>query len=272
MNQVKFSEYTRRILVHAKAYNQKLCKKGLLERGLKMKIYFGDFTLLEDQFIKTNFNPDNGENPLNEFNEKKSLIVQKEIKKLKAALLALDKTINGIKQEVNSLIKEETYNAWLRRVTAISNRFKCLYSEIFNDMYNHLYKANKITESALSLIAVDSRWINNNICDSYKDIKEVVLDFNESDISALFSENSVPETEGIKRKSDGKVNDCDCNKKHKESNEDNQSVSIQVENLDPISSDEFSEDESTILNEIVTIDEVGEINISDFMDKLSGAH
>lgn len=280
MNQAKFSEFTKLALVHLKSYNYKLCRKGLLERGMQMKIYFGDFSLLEDRFLKDSFNQYSCREDLKKkLEEKKALIVQKELGKLKTALVALDRTISNIKRDVQSLVKEETYNAWLKRVTVISNRFKCQYSEINNDLYNHLYKANRTTESALNCIIVDSHWINKNICDSHKDIRELVLDFNETDIETdigtLFSDEM--EQKSGKRKSETEARTPE--KKRKQSEEKSESITedrvekrtanSNVDGLDPVSTEEFSEDESEILNEIVTVvDEVGEVNLSDFMDNL----
>lgn len=48
---------TRMVVSCTKAYNEKLCKKGLLERSIKMKLYIGDFKNLENSFLKEMFNP-----------------------------------------------------------------------------------------------------------------------------------------------------------------------------------------------------------------------
>lgn len=278
----------------------KLCKKGLLERGIQMKVYFGDFQNLEDKLLKDMFDSKMSEKDrLIIFNKERTIYVEKDIGKLKMALNSLHKTINNIKEGVRSLTNKETYDAWINRINMISNRFKCFYSETNNDLYNHHFKMSKKSFLLWNQISIDSEWINNNVCESYKKIDQMVLDFDEGDLSALFTQESSNDqgsnndqgssNNHKKRKSHTNNENSNENKKQKQDEVLNENLceskkqnEIWIEgrcrmkgdakiHLDPAKStpnDEGSESESSSLN-VLTVDQVGEIDIADFSSMLN---
>lgn len=281
MNRKKFMDSTRMIVSCLKEYNVKLCRKGLLERGLKMKLYIGDFKNLENKFLKETFNPNgngNGTELKIKLNGEKEALVLENINKLKTALKALDKTISTLKGEIKSLIRKVNYDAWVNRVDLISSRFKSLYSDLNNDLYNHLYKMSTKIDTVWNNVSTDSEWIIGNICNSYTDVKELVTDFEEDDLNGLFSEEKKQDVDNVT----GKLNENKNSKKRKSDPADDLKEKIQkkeptvkdtrnseVKNaknelFDPVSTDESSEDETSIINNAITTDEVGEIDIDDF--------
>lgn len=52
MNRAELLRLTGNLMVHLKTYNYKLCKKGLLERGLEMKILIENFMNFENEWLK----------------------------------------------------------------------------------------------------------------------------------------------------------------------------------------------------------------------------
>lgn len=140
MNREYFSQSTKNVLLHLKEYNFKLCRKGILERAIEMKIDIGEFKNAENVFLKNMFNASDDADMFEKFNEDKRKQIDIEINKLKVALTALDKTIVNIKNDVKSKIDKRIYGEWLNRIECMSKRFKILYSDVNNNLYNHFYK------------------------------------------------------------------------------------------------------------------------------------
>lgn len=239
---------TRMVVSCIKTHNEKLCRKGLLERSIKMKLYIGDFKNFENGFLKETFNPNGSKNEAemkSKLNAEKEAVVIKSIKKLKTALETLDKTINTLKKEVSSLIKKENYDAWEKRIGTISNRFKSLYSDMNNELYNYHYKMSIKEASAWNNIFSDSNWIDSNICSLYTNVNELVVDFEEGDINGLFCIEK--EQNNRKRKS--------------ESGGDLADKTDKIQKRETMTGDNRNEDERKA-------DEVGEIDASDFEELL----
>lgn len=266
MNRTKFMDLTRLVVSCMKEYNAKLCRKGLLERGIGNKLYIGDFKNLENKFLKEIYNPKSNGNGT-KLNGEKEAHVKKEIEKLKTAIKALDNTICTLKNEVSSLIKKEVYDAWLKRIMIISSRFKSMYSDVNNNLYDHLYKVSTKTDQVWNNISTDSKWITDNICNAYMDVKEVIDDFDENDLNGLFEEekgrevnNIVGNTNERKRKSELNESCKEKVRKRESSVKDKNSIKGAKRNKNFISCDHMP---------AIGMDEVGEIDVGDFTDLLS---
>ncbi len=97
MNRTDILNSTGSVLVHLKAYNNKLCRKGLLERGLNMKISIGNFVNLENAFIRDSFNQNVNKNDLlAEFKEKTTKEMESEAKTLYLQLEAINNNNLGM--------------------------------------------------------------------------------------------------------------------------------------------------------------------------------
>lgn len=173
MNREQFSNSTRLTLMHMKAFNYKLCRKGLLERGVSMKLFIGNFTNLGNDFLKNSLISGKNEDLLNKLNEEKEKVMNKEIRNLNLALQSLDITINTIRKEVQVGVSGEIYNGWLKRINMISTRFKTMYSNINNDYYNHFYNISKKNDAVWGNITKDVQWLNNICNDAFPAIVNV---------------------------------------------------------------------------------------------------
>lgn len=341
MNRQHFLDSTKRVVIYLKEYNFKLCRKGLLERGLEMKISFGEFKTIEQEFLKRSLQNE-GNISTEELFKEKEKSMQKEIKILENALVGLSHTINSVKSDVKSRINKENYGVWLRRITKISDRFKGLYSEINNDQYNHGYKMSKKYGNAWNNILHEVQWTKTNVCNLYanlgnmSEVTKNVEGFQEGDLSTLFFEKSktvlptkrsdderrpdfkketfprcslknpksgtvlptkISDDEkrsSVKKRSSGEsLNDdvpkkqklsCDKDDKNpdkdhdgknssqnpncKNSNEDSSDKNNHGD-LENVSDDEFSvDDEMLLINNLILVDEIGEVNLSNFEDMI----
>lgn len=67
---------TGQLVIHLKGFNQRLCRKGLLERGISVGKWFGNFKSLENELMKKAAVPNsNVEDLLLELKKQKSNIV-----------------------------------------------------------------------------------------------------------------------------------------------------------------------------------------------------
>lgn len=281
---------TRLLLSHLKEYNYKLCRKGLLERGLGMNIYIGEFKALENDFMKTSLLNNDNEDLLSKLNEAKRKSVKTEVEKLEKSLEMINRTVRSIKEDVKSRVNEETYGVWLKRMDLMSVRFKSWYSNINNDQYDHWYKLSKKTINMWKNVSYDIKWIKNNVCNSYADVENVfdvsnIVDgFVEGDLSLMFNESSTKENstemnssgQSSKRKvkddenHNHRVEDNKKKRKEESQNETKSSSSInelEDNDLQVISYDELSEDE--LINQLVVVDEVGEVDLQSFDDLIN---
>ena len=169
MNREYFSQSTKRILVHMRAYNYKLCRKGLLQRAENMNLTIGEFKNEENCVFNDIFNTTAKNDPLMNLKEKKMKIMKDEIKSLDSAIKTLDITIKNVKNDIKSRVSDKIYDMWLNRVNDISKRFKKLYSDSNNDQYNHFYKDASNQNTAWSHIIENAGWIENNICSTFRE-------------------------------------------------------------------------------------------------------
>lgn len=163
MNREYFSQSTKSVLMHLKSYNFKLCKKGLLERAVNMKIPAGEFDKSENEFFKNILKLNAVDEPLNRLGDDKKELMTKEIKKIEVTLEALNKTIKNIYVDVKSRMNEISYDMWINRVKSVSNKFKKLYSDTNNSLYNHFYKMSWIENNAWMNILSDVEWLKVNV-------------------------------------------------------------------------------------------------------------
>lgn len=122
MNRQYFTNSTRLAVIHIKELNYKLCRKGLLERCSKLKLYPGEFKVSENEFLVDSLN--SNDNALTKMNETKMKLMENEISKIKNSLKALKRTISSIKNDVQSRVSSETYQVWLKHIDKISLNFK----------------------------------------------------------------------------------------------------------------------------------------------------
>lgn len=161
------------MLVYLKGYNYKLCRKGLLERGLSVGKSFGNFKNIENEYLsKIPMQNTNGvkENTngvkeiISELKKRKLDETKKEIRKLEIELQNLDKTIKNKKKEIRQKTDDFTYIKWSQFINDSGLKFKILFSDECNDLYNHLYQNDgKLEKKTLLNIASNIGNINNEI-------------------------------------------------------------------------------------------------------------
>lgn len=100
MNREYFSNQTRLALIYLKSYNQKLCRKGLLDRCLKAKLYFGDYKNIECDYLKKSLEIEVDSVHMVNFNAENEKQMTQEIEQLKESLNALNKSIITVKRNV----------------------------------------------------------------------------------------------------------------------------------------------------------------------------
>lgn len=123
MNREQFIKATRSVLVHLKAYNFKLCRKGLLEIAEGLKLVVGDLKEVENDCLDKTLrmrDSSNNSDVLKLMNtEIKLQAMRKEIRNLDCSLKSLLKTIGNIKAAVKSRVNDSVYILWYNRVNII---------------------------------------------------------------------------------------------------------------------------------------------------------
>lgn len=191
MNRKHFTESTRSILIHLREYNYKLCRKGLLERIRGMKVIYSESKTVENLIIGKSLQCVKGATHRNDMidgihNEELKGMTS-ETERLATAIKSLQKTIVNIRDEVKSRINGRIYNMWWNRVDNISQCWKKTYSDINNELYNHLYKVSRIQLNGWNSIIRNIGWIEENVFVEIDDISELIEGFEEGDLSNLFS-------------------------------------------------------------------------------------
>lgn len=201
MNRQYFTESTKSLLIHLKQYNQKLCRKGLLVRVREMKISCNGSITVENAIVEKALQISTDvkipKMMVTEISEMNLVDLDKEIGILNSRITSLDKTIVNIKTDVKSRIDDCIYNMWLNRINNIAGRWKKLYSDMNNDLYNHLCKVSKIHSDAWECIIRDICWIESNIFIKFDHISEMIDGFDEGDLKNLFSDEQ--DTNKLKR-------------------------------------------------------------------------
>lgn len=162
----KITEATGKILVYIKMYNYKLCRKGLLERGMSVGRFFGDFKKMENEFLSKITNPTENKSfneMLFDINQQKSNEVKIEVLRLKVELGNLFKTIQSQKRELQKSVDEFNYLRWSRCIEDSSLIFKKEFSEEFNRLYDYLYYNERKFEESMQKIADGNRKLISDI-------------------------------------------------------------------------------------------------------------
>lgn len=205
MNRAYFAEKTSSIVLHLKEYNYKLCRKGLYRRLLDINITFGDFKTIEKEFLGNSMNSQM-EKQVEKLYEQKLSTMEKELKRTETSLDAIQKTINNIKLDIKSKTNDRGFTMWLKRIEGISKRFKIMYSDECNSLYNHAYKLFKTNKNAWDYILNDIQWLQNNVFIMHDPIETLVEGFNEGDLTNMFSlkTENANEKGNLKRSKDEK--------------------------------------------------------------------
>lgn len=183
-NQIELSKATLKILLHIKEHSWKLCRKGLLERGLKDDVMVGSFKQLENEFMKRVAEPEiNYDDVVADLKEKKTKCMNTELLQLKTQLCGLDITIGNIRKDIASKIKEKTLvEKWTKRINESTKNFTKMFSKnndlMFTMSKNHentmrdiMYELNFISKS--DYYKTQTKNDNSNISFSESnDIKE----------------------------------------------------------------------------------------------------
>lgn len=113
----ELSSATGSMLIYLKGFNFKLCRKGLLERGMSIGKWFGNFKELENQHLIDISLPNANIADLTaDLKKKKAVVVKKEVNQLKVELKNLGKTIENKKREIQRRTDEYTYNKWSQHI------------------------------------------------------------------------------------------------------------------------------------------------------------
>lgn len=260
-------------------------QKGIVGEGLLNKIYVGDFKNLENEFMNSR-----EENRFERFNEQRENLVKKQINQIKISLNSLDKTILSMKREVQSEFDGSSYSVWSKRIYAISSRFKTMFSDINNDLYNHLYRTSKKAEISWKNISNDIQRLNDNMhpnltksnactsCDKAQNSNH--------GLPASTTKNSKVNVEEEFQRGDDFLKGIDLQKLFSETcgnafnnkrspieplaNENRKKMKPTTDDgFETISDNEFSEGESTMINGMLLIDEVGSVDMDDFNDLIN---
>lgn len=245
------------------AYNEsKMVENVLVEKALQASTEKKNPKMLVSEFVEQN-------------------LAKHEIQDLDTRMKEIEKTIIIIRTDVKSSINNRMYNTWLNRITNIAGRWKKLYSDTNNELYNHLYKVSQIQQNAWESIIRDIGWIERNVFTEVDDISTMVEGFEEGDLENLFSNEqhtsgpneqhinelkrarNAEETPGTEKKRKTEPYQSESTKAPKETSKEVISAKNANEDLVDIS----SEDEETIINDAMheaERDEVGHINMNDF--------
>lgn len=166
------------MLVYLRQYNHKLCRKGLLERGMNVGKLFGDFKELENRYlIKLMSLPSaNVDELLSDLKKRKTDMVKMEINKLKLQLTNLTETIKTRKFNHQQKMDEISFVNWLKFIQDISVEFKKQFSDECNDLYGHLYKMDgKYEETLRKIISENLKMYNRIVAQTKNKISEKEL-------------------------------------------------------------------------------------------------
>jgi len=267
---------TGQIVIHLKGLNQRLCRKGLLERGISVGKWFGNFKSLENELMKkAAVQNGNVEELLLELQKQKSKIVYDELNRLKRELRFLNKSITRIKQNVLIKAGGGIYCKWMYYINEFSADFVKMYSNEANDLFNHLYRMDTIFERTIRKTAINVSSINDKIWVPFqieKDLKGLLPKELCDDMTKNSSNGSVDNGPNI---IDGS-NTSGVNASSLNSNDDsgvglNSSLFLNQNKFDNGS---VKREDSSLKNkkrkvsmdDFDTVDAVGEVDLSDFND------
>lgn len=187
-------------MIHAKEYNSRRCRKGLLERGLKCNVAIGSFKNLNNQLIKNYTNGKIDTDALTgKYKECTVEAMKNELNDLKADMTALDKTIGNLRMEAKSKLDAVSYENWKKIIHEASVDYTKLFSESNDSLFLLAQKEetgltnwlNKINTRVFSLL---SKYGENRRLEKSKLFRD---DIGEGDISKI-----VEDEEAAKSKKD----------------------------------------------------------------------
>lgn len=130
--------YTALMCTH-QSYNYKLCRKGLLERGLSVGKMFDDFNNLENNFLKKKPISKEHRRIIIGIEQLQDRISEQRIATNKERIRTLDKSIMNLKSLVGLKMNESSYEKWLKQINESSMKFRTLFSNENNRLFDHLY-------------------------------------------------------------------------------------------------------------------------------------
>lgn len=140
MNRENLVQTTAKLVVYLKTFNFKLCRKGLLERARSTGVEIGEFSSLENAFLRgVASSGGNVQDPecVNIFKGNKSSRMNLELKNLIKQTESLSITIKNNKESVRMGTNVEFYSTWIKNVDNLAKRFKQKYSIECNELYDH---------------------------------------------------------------------------------------------------------------------------------------
>lgn len=132
------------MIVMLRCYSEKLCRKGLLERGLRSGLLIRNFKSIENEFMTSLacYEEDPGL-LLTSLVKAKNESVSKELTLLKSSLENLKTTIGNLRIEVKSKVEKRIYEKWTEHVNAQSTKFTQVFSKSNDFHYKVAEEENK---------------------------------------------------------------------------------------------------------------------------------
>lgn len=138
-NMNEIPRITASVLIHLKENNAKMCRIGLLRRGLKAGIPIGSFKVLENQTFRklaeSNTNSD-FEGTMAGITKLKLAANNQEIEKIQKELECLSKTIGNFRVQMKSMVNKAYYEKWTAHVNDIGHKL----TEMFSAENENLFK------------------------------------------------------------------------------------------------------------------------------------
>lgn len=143
----ELSTITGKTLVLMKSYCEKLCRKGLLERGLRNGILIGEFREIEKEYMKkmAKCESDHGI-LLTEMMNEKAATVNKELSMLIKTIKNLDISIGNVRMEAVKVFARPIFEKWTKHVDEQLKKF----SEMYSKSNEWLYKYAETTTKGMS--------------------------------------------------------------------------------------------------------------------------
>lgn len=139
--------------------------KGMLERGVSVKMWFGEFHDLENEMLKMIAAPvPDFEKVLSDINKKKAVLVRNKIQCLGVETENLRRTIDNKKREVQSNVDEDSYLKWKEYVDRCALDFKIMFSNEANSMFDHYYKVDRASERVFMKISSSTNGMIRDVC------------------------------------------------------------------------------------------------------------
>lgn len=226
-------------------------------------------------YVLNSNSPDEKKKILATLKSDMAISMEKEIKQLEYQSGSLEKTINTLKGRVREESTGDDYKKWLKHIDEVAKKLKQKYSNENNGKYNHYYRMNKNYGNIWENIVCEVNYISN----SFESIIENAYDEEKGDMEKEKNEGKGErnnEEKKTKEREEIELSTGKCEKRKIKCNEENEKKKMKrpADELVPISDEELSdgEGESNIINNVVTIDEIGDVEMNHFqeyMEKLN---